>query len=309
VIVSAGAGCTANASIDDGSFDPDGEAITLSQSPPGPYPPGTNLVTLTATDSRNTSDSCSARVIVRDTTPPQITCPRDITVEFTDANGTTVSFAPSASDDCSGPPAIVCLPASGSTFPIGITAVACTATDRAGNSAGCAFWVTVLGARGVKQHVLAELTALRAGLPHSGAPASQELDAAIRSLAASLAPRFWVDETHLNQLCGGLAMTEEAMAVGEMQELLRSKHNPVPAEALMGLSGRIVRSDRLLAVVAVRDATATGLGPEPLRRAGAELAKGDAAALAGRYAEAIEHYHAAWTWAQRPRSLAGRDKD
>ena len=36
VTVSAGPTCTASTSIDNGSNDPDGEAVTLAQSPPGP---------------------------------------------------------------------------------------------------------------------------------------------------------------------------------------------------------------------------------------------------------------------------------
>jgi hypothetical protein len=61
VVVSAGPGCVAYASVDNGSFDPDGDAITLSQSPPGPYPLGTNEVVLTAIDSKGASNSCRAR--------------------------------------------------------------------------------------------------------------------------------------------------------------------------------------------------------------------------------------------------------
>jgi len=51
VTVTAVASCTAgtaDASIDNGSFDPDpGDTITLTQSPAGPYPVGTNTVMLT----------------------------------------------------------------------------------------------------------------------------------------------------------------------------------------------------------------------------------------------------------------------
>src|SRR5439155_26180110 len=48
VTVSADVSCRADASIDDGSFSPNaGDAITLVQSPPGPYPPGETSVTLT----------------------------------------------------------------------------------------------------------------------------------------------------------------------------------------------------------------------------------------------------------------------
>ncbi len=72
VTVSADVSCMADASIDDGSFDPDGDTITLVQSPPGPYPLGDTSVTLTVTDIHGVSDSCVATVTVADTTPPKI---------------------------------------------------------------------------------------------------------------------------------------------------------------------------------------------------------------------------------------------
>jgi len=71
VTVQAGPAGTAAASIDNGSFDPDsGDTITLSQSPPGPYPIGTTSVTLTVTDNYGNSSQCSATVTVN---PPQLT--------------------------------------------------------------------------------------------------------------------------------------------------------------------------------------------------------------------------------------------
>ncbi len=71
--VSTNSGCVANASVDDGSFDPDGSPITISQSPAGPYPVGSTMVTLSVTDSQGASDSCTAMVTVVDATPPTIT--------------------------------------------------------------------------------------------------------------------------------------------------------------------------------------------------------------------------------------------
>ena len=38
---------------------------------------------------------------------------------------------------------VICMPASGSTFPVGTTTVSCTATDHAGNKAAASFAVSV----------------------------------------------------------------------------------------------------------------------------------------------------------------------
>lgn len=80
VTVEAGPGCVADASIDNGSYDPDGDLITITQKPPGPYPLGDTLVTLTVTDDSDASDSCTAIVTVVDTTPPVITLIGDETI-------------------------------------------------------------------------------------------------------------------------------------------------------------------------------------------------------------------------------------
>jgi len=58
--------CAVNASIDAGSFDPDGDSFTLSQNPVGPYDLGNNVVTLTVTDALGAEDSCDATVSLED---------------------------------------------------------------------------------------------------------------------------------------------------------------------------------------------------------------------------------------------------
>ena len=73
VIVSAGPDCTANASVDDGSTDPDGDPIVITQSPSGPYPVGDTVVTLTVSDNRGGTSQCTATVTVVDNAPPMIT--------------------------------------------------------------------------------------------------------------------------------------------------------------------------------------------------------------------------------------------
>jgi feruloyl esterase len=62
----------ATAVVDNGSSDRYGDAITLVQSPSGPYNLGSTAVTLTGTDSRDAMEQCNATVTVVDTTPPSI---------------------------------------------------------------------------------------------------------------------------------------------------------------------------------------------------------------------------------------------
>ena len=74
---------TAAASIDNGSFDPDGGGVTLAQNPPGPYAPGTTSVTLNVTDTASQTTSCSANVTVTPFAP-------GASFGFEEASGTTV---------------------------------------------------------------------------------------------------------------------------------------------------------------------------------------------------------------------------
>ena len=64
--------CSAAASIDDGSFDPDGGSVTLEQNPPGPYVLGTTPVELMVTDNEGLQASCQATVTVMDRAGPVI---------------------------------------------------------------------------------------------------------------------------------------------------------------------------------------------------------------------------------------------
>ncbi|HEY2113663.1 MAG TPA: S8 family serine peptidase [Candidatus Angelobacter sp.] len=72
-VSSATAGGSANASIDNGSFDPDGDTLTITQSPAGPYPHGNTTVLLTVTDTKGATSQASAVVTVVDAAPPTLT--------------------------------------------------------------------------------------------------------------------------------------------------------------------------------------------------------------------------------------------
>lgn len=65
--------CDARASIDAGSYDPDGDPITLTQSPAEPYPLGATEVLLTVTDSSADVAFCPATVTVTDSERPRLT--------------------------------------------------------------------------------------------------------------------------------------------------------------------------------------------------------------------------------------------
>ncbi|HKQ04913.1 MAG TPA: HYR domain-containing protein [Blastocatellia bacterium] len=120
--------------------------VTTSCSPAAgtQFSVGTTTVICTVTDAANNTATCSFTVTVSDNQPPAITCPSPIAVG-TDPNvaTATVTYTPTVSDNCSGVGAAVCSPASGTHFPVGATAVSCTVTDAANNTATCSFTVTV----------------------------------------------------------------------------------------------------------------------------------------------------------------------
>jgi len=145
---SADQNCQAGVSpqeVDNGSSDPDGDTITVSLSPSGPYPLGETAVTLTVTDEHGASAQCTAKITVEDDTAPSPMCPGDITVGNDPGQcSAVVNYEqPDAIDNCDGEVEMTCEPASGSPFPVGETAVVCTAVDDAGNRSTCSFKITV----------------------------------------------------------------------------------------------------------------------------------------------------------------------
>jgi hypothetical protein len=115
------------------------------------FPGGTTTVTCSVSDSSNNTSSCSFTVTVRDTQPPTITCPANITfvaaATCPPTNSMPVNFTVTANDNCSGL-TVVCrnqngvVVTSGQPFPVGTTTVTCTATDSSGNTATCSFTVS-----------------------------------------------------------------------------------------------------------------------------------------------------------------------
>jgi uncharacterized protein len=79
-----------------------------------------------------------------DTVPPVFGAVANIAVEATSFNGANVTYdLPTATDNLDATVAVQCVPPPGSFFPLGATAVTCTAIDVAGNIGMTSFLVTV----------------------------------------------------------------------------------------------------------------------------------------------------------------------
>jgi lysophospholipase L1-like esterase len=119
--------------------------ITSSPARGTVLPLGTTVVTCTATDSYGHSASTSFSLTVEPDMPPVLdNIPSDQVVEATSRYGAVINFAPPTASDASDPNVqVICVPPSGSTFPLGSTEVTCTATDQAGNVARATFTVNV----------------------------------------------------------------------------------------------------------------------------------------------------------------------
>jgi hypothetical protein len=119
-------------------------AFSETQSNPGNQCSNVLTRTWTATDSCSNVATCTQTITVRDTTPPVITCPLDITADCEGPAGAQVVFSALVMDNCDSNVTVVCTPPSGSYFALGSNSVACVATDCNGNASQCAFTVNVL---------------------------------------------------------------------------------------------------------------------------------------------------------------------
>jgi|GEM_PF-2047297 len=141
-----------------GSSDPDGDELAYEWKDGGntiigesaciviEQGVGAAIYTLTVTDPDGLAVTDTVSVIVRDTTPPEITTPFSLTGYVAYSSGAKIEFipTPSAVDLVDGPVAVDSDPPSGSIFPIGYSQVTCTAVDAAGNRVTTAFPVHVI---------------------------------------------------------------------------------------------------------------------------------------------------------------------
>ncbi|WP_224363079.1 choice-of-anchor A family protein [Hyalangium versicolor] len=140
VLETGGDTCGASGSINNGSFDPDGDSINCFQSPAGPYGPGSTVVTLTCVDSKEAASSCTGTVQVVDHANPTISCPGNQTAECVNGGAAVTLGQPTAGDNCG---AVNVTSNALASYPLGITPVTFTATDSSANTSTCTTLVTV----------------------------------------------------------------------------------------------------------------------------------------------------------------------
>src|SRR6185503_3619212 len=105
------------------------------------FPIGTTTVHVLATDVNGKTAEASFTVTVVDNQAPVMAGATNMTVDNDLGKaGAAVSFAPTASDNCSVA-SMACTPASGSFFPVGTTTVNVLATDVHGKTAEATFTV------------------------------------------------------------------------------------------------------------------------------------------------------------------------
>lgn len=153
VHVSAGPVCTADvtaAMVDNGSSDPNGDPLTLTLSPSGPFGLTPTAVTLTVSDGTYT-DSCTAQVTVTDDTPPALSVPANVTSNSCLSSALVTVGTATATDNCVSPiiPTGEVIASNGVTLPtpipvvggqvtlgIGMHTIRWTATDGPNTSTG-----------------------------------------------------------------------------------------------------------------------------------------------------------------------------
>jgi hypothetical protein len=152
------------------------------------FPLGTTLVTCSAVDLSGFAAIGDFLITVLDRRPPTLKLPGSMTEEATSKDGVRVHFAASASDQVDGSVPVTCAPASDSIFPIGATAVSCSASDAAGSAAIRDFTVRVRDTKApdlsLPGDLLVRATSERGAAVAYRASASDVVDGAIEPTCA-----------------------------------------------------------------------------------------------------------------------------
>jgi HYR domain. len=107
-------------------------------------PIGVTPATCTAFGPTGKTVTEGFNLTVGDTTPPDLSLPRDMSVQAPRADGAFVTYSASGKDVLDGATLAICFPDSGSLFAPGTTTVHCSSTDNSKNASSGTFVVTVV---------------------------------------------------------------------------------------------------------------------------------------------------------------------
>jgi choice-of-anchor A domain-containing protein/uncharacterized repeat protein (TIGR01451 family)/uncharacterized repeat protein (TIGR02543 family) len=139
--------CSGNVETHPAFCNGSGSCPAPSTSTCSPFVCGANacLTNCTTVADCSSGNYCSAQgQCLFDTEPPVLVLPANMVLEGTSPAGATALFTATATDAIAGSVPVTCAPASGSTFPLGTTAVTCSANDGHGNVVQGSFTVTVV---------------------------------------------------------------------------------------------------------------------------------------------------------------------
>ena len=171
------------------------------------FPLGPAQITCTATDDAGNSTVATRSFTVTDTVAPVLSV-SPVIAEATSPAGAVVILPVSAIDNVDATPTITCTPASGTTFPIGVTPVSCVAVDDSGNaSAAATFTVTVRDTQ-APGSIVATVTPATIW-PPSGALIPVTVAGQASDAGSGIAAIEWrvIDEYKQHEPSGSFAMT------------------------------------------------------------------------------------------------------
>jgi sugar lactone lactonase YvrE/4-hydroxy-3-methylbut-2-enyl diphosphate reductase IspH len=115
---------------------------TITNDAPSTFPLGETIVTWTAIDTSDHVATAIQKVIIKDTTPPILIAPDDITTEATNESSNVVNMGEAKASDLVGIQSIT--NDAPETFPLGLTTVTWTTTDLSGLSYSAIQKITVV---------------------------------------------------------------------------------------------------------------------------------------------------------------------
>ena len=221
-------------------------AVSCTPSSGSVFKVGHSGVTCSAQDAAGNRNTTSFTVSVVDTIAPALAVPLPISAEAQSAAGAVVSFSVAATDAVTLAPVVWCNASSG-VFALGVTAVTCTATDAAGNSATAVFTVTVIDTTAptltLPANIVNEATSAEGRVVTYSATA---IDAVSGSLAVDCTPasgsNFAVGETVVTCAAADAA---GIVATGQFTVTITSTSTP-PVFGHMAGVGAVIDGDRRL---------------------------------------------------------------